>query len=201
MAKTFTPREFQIPALKGLSAQTIEEHLKLYQGYVKNANQILEKLPEYRASAEQDPSVAYYTSEMQRRFPFEFCGMRNHEIYFGHFEGGPAALANNSPLSRAIKEEFGSIEEWLASFKAMALTRGVGWAMLCMDPGSGRLLNNWNDEQHLGHLVGTTPLLALDMWEHSFVADYQPSGKKQYVEDFFGNLNWSSVEENLSHAK
>ena len=72
--------------------------------------------------------------------------------------------------------------------------------MLYYDPQSQRLLNAWIDEQHLGHLTGLAPILALDMWEHSFVADYQPSGKKQYVEDFFENLNWQSCEENFASA-
>ena len=39
------------------------------------------------------------------------------------------------------------------------------------------------------------------MWEHSFVFDYQPSGKPQYVEDFFANLNWSVIENNFLEAK
>ena len=72
--------------------------------------------------------------------------------------------------------------------------------MLVWDPNSKRLLNNWVDEQHLGQLSACVPILALDMWEHSFVADYQPSGKKQYVEDFFGNLNWRQIEENFANV-
>jgi len=43
-------------------------------------------------------------------------------------------------------------------------------------------------------------ILALDMWEHSFVYDYQPSGKKQYVEDYFANLNWGVIENNFVNA-
>ena len=38
------------------------------------------------------------------------------------------------------------------------------------------------------------------MWEHSYVADYLPSGKKNYVEDFFLNINWDKVEENFVKA-
>jgi Fe-Mn family superoxide dismutase len=83
----------------------------------------------------------------------------------------------------------------------MALTRGIGWAMLGYDPISKRLLNYWVDEQHLGQLNSVIPVLALDMWEHSYVADYQPSGKKQYVEDFFANLNWKRIEENFLKAR
>ena len=61
-------------------------------------------------------------------------------------------------------------------------------------------VNAWVDEQHFGHLTGLSPVLALDMWEHSFVADYQPSGKKQYVEDFFANVNWEVIEANFTKA-
>jgi len=196
--KTFPEKTFNIPALKGISAKTIEEHLKLYSGYVKNANLIQSMIEMYGKADAEDGK--YSVMEITRRFSFEFDGMRNHELYFSHFEGGPQVLDEGSAFKKAIEEEFGSFDAWLARFKAVAMTRGVGWAMLCFDKETGRLLNNWNDEQHLGHLSTTTPLLALDMWEHSFVADYQPSGKKQYIEDFFTNLNWKTVEENFTKA-
>ncbi len=202
MTKQFEEKKFNIPKLKGLSAKTIEEHLKLYAGYVKNANVILAKVDEY--SEDSNPLVgagaehAYALGEVQRRFAFEFNGMRNHEIYFSHFVGGSTALTAGSPLMKAIEEEWDTFERWLKRFKTLATTRGVGWAQLLWDPASGRLLNNWVDEQHLGQLSACVPVLELDMWEHSFVADYQPSGKKQYVEDFFENLNWQTCEKNFS---
>ena len=86
-------------------------------------------------------------------------------------------------------------------FKAMAAsTRGIGWAALWYDPRDNRLLASWIDEQHIGELNGCTMILGIDMWEHSYVADYQPSGKKQYVEDFFANLNWEVIENNFAQA-
>jgi Fe-Mn family superoxide dismutase len=196
--KKFEEKKFNVPALKGISAKSIEEHLKLYAGYVKHANLILEKIAELSADSEKN---AYALGELQRRFGFEWGGMRNHEFYFAHFEGGAKALESGSALRAAIEAEWGSFDGWLARFKAVAMTRGVGWAMLSYDRKTGRLINGWVDEQHLGQLVDTSPVLALDMWEHSFVADYQPSGKKQYVEDFFVNLNWQTAEENFSAAK
>mgnify|MGYP000333050805 CR=1 FL=1 len=195
--KTFDERRFNIPELKGVSAKTTEEHLKLYSGYVKNANTILSKMEEL---VEDSEANAYALGEIQRRFGFEFDGMRNHEFYFHHFEGGSQSLHEESALKKAIEEEWTSFDVWLARYKAIALTRGVGWAMLYYDPVTKRLLNAWVDEQHLGHLTGLSPILCLDMWEHSFVADYQPSGKKNYVEDFFENLNWQSVGENFTNS-
>jgi Fe-Mn family superoxide dismutase len=198
--KKFEEKKFSIPELKGISKRTTEEHLKLYGGYVKNANLILEKIEEMKQDSEKN---AYALGEVQRRFGFEFNGMRNHEVYFASLEGG----AKNAPaesivsgLQKAISEEWGSFDAWLASFKALALTRGIGWVMLYYDNASGRLMNAWIDEQHLGQLQNCTLILGIDMWEHSFVADYQPSGKKQYVEDFFANLNWEVIESNFSNA-
>lgn len=193
----FTAKTFALPALKGISAKTIEEHLKLYQGYVKNANSIIEKMPEYSKWAEKDAFVPYYMNELNRRFSFEYNGIRNHEVYFSSLEGGPKDISEG-PLKELIAGTWGSFDAWLSSFKSMAATtRGIGWATLWFDPKSGKLHNGWIDEQHLNLLNGCEMILGLDLWEHSYVADYQPSGKKQYVEDFFANLNWGVIEENL----
>ena len=191
---TYIIREFDIPELKGISQTTIDEHLKLYAGYVNNTNKILGDLK----SNEIDP---YAKSEMQRRLGFEFDGMRNHEYYFASLEGGAKELNEDSNLKEEIAEEWGSFDIWLESFMTLAKTRGVGWAMLYYDKHGERMINTWVDEQHLGHLTGVTPVLALDMWEHSFVADYQPSGKGQYIEDFFENLNWEVIEDNFKKAR
>jgi len=164
---------------------------------VKNANVIMEKI----ASLGGDPANDYAVSEMRRRFGFEFNGMRNHEVYFRSFEDGPQSPSEDSMLKKMIEAEGGKFDGWLSYFKSTAMTRGVGWAILYYDPVSERLITSWVDEQHLGQLQSCTPVLALDMWEHSFVYDYQPSGKKNYVEDFFKNLNWSVIEENFDRAK
>lgn len=197
--QNFSPKKFKIPTLKGISARNIEEHLKLYDGYIANTNNILNEIE--KLSQNSSPSEHVYAiTEMQRRFPFEFNGMRNHEYYFAAFEGGPKALVDDGALKKAIEKEWGSFDAWFDLFKVLAKTRGVGWAILYYDPVSNRLINGWVDEQHLGHLIGLQPILCLDMWEHSFVADYLPSGKGQYIEDFFANLNWGAIEANFSRA-
>jgi len=73
--------------------------------------------------------------------------------------------------------------------------------MLYYDSLTKQFLNVWVDEQHLGQLNGCEMILALDMWEHAYITDYQPSGKKQYIEDFFENLNWEVIEQNFLNAQ
>jgi Fe-Mn family superoxide dismutase len=190
----FIQKTFSIPSLKGISSKNIEEHTKLYAGYVKNANLVLSQIQELKKDTEKN---AYALGEINRRFGFEYNGMRNHEVYFSSLEDGPSLISPDGKLAKKITETWGSYEAWLQEFKTIALTRGIGWSMLYYDRKADVLLNAWIDEQHLGQLQGCDLILALDMWEHSYVADYQPSGKKQYVEDFFANLNWNVVEGNF----
>jgi Fe-Mn family superoxide dismutase len=194
---TFTQKTFNLRELKGISTKNIEEHLKLYAGYVKNANLILEKINDlYKNEVEN----SYIISELQRRFSFEFGGIRNHEYYFSALENGPISPTKESALMSAIQKDFGSFDTWLSRFKALALTRGIGWAMLSYDKKTGQLLNSWTDEQHVGHLVSTSPIICLDMWEHAYLFDYVPADKKKYIEAFFENLNWKILEENFTKA-
>ncbi|MCM2338866.1 MAG: hypothetical protein NDI62_00190 [Burkholderiales bacterium] len=192
--KKIEEKKFNLSELKGISVKTIEEHLKLYAGYVKHANIILEKIEEYSLDYDKN---SYTIGELQRRFGFEYNGVKNHEIYFESLSKDPKDLPSDSKLKEAISTEFGSFEKWLESFKKMALTRGIGWAMLCYDKKENRLLNAWIDEQHLGLLQNCNTILALDMWEHSYYLDYTPAEKKKYVEAFFENLNWKEIEKNF----
>ncbi len=208
--ETFLPKTFNIPDLTGISKKNIEEHIKLYEGYVKNANLILNKINEYAKPARPDDSGhsggdsetnAYVLGELQRRFAFEFDGMRNHEYYFASLEKGPARLPFGNTLTFALEKEWGKVDNFIDRFKAIAMTRGVGWAMLYFDKQSGHLLTQWVEEQHLGQLTGLSPVLCLDMWEHAYVYDYPTSEKKKYIEEFFANLNWEVIEENFKKAQ
>ncbi|OGI86101.1 hypothetical protein A3A01_01605 [Candidatus Nomurabacteria bacterium RIFCSPLOWO2_01_FULL_39_17] len=199
--KKFEEIKFNMGELKGISKKNIEEHLKLYAGYVKNANSILEKILEYEGYTKEDAFAPYVVGELHRRFSFEYNGMRNHEVYFQSLSGGAKTLADDSKLREMVIEEWGSFDLWMSRFKAIALTRGIGWAMLYYDRKEKRLLSTWVDEQHLGQLQDCTLVLALDMWEHAFVYDYPTSEKKKYVEAFFENLNWKVIEENFIKAE
>ena len=180
----YEAKTFDIPELDGISRETIDEHLGLYAGYVKHVNHIHEQL-----GAASDE---YARAEMQRRLGFEFGGMKNHEYYFAQFEGG-AKDCPDGACKQMIEQQFGSFEGFVEHMKRLAKTRGVGWAMCYIDRPNGTLVCTWVDEQHLGQLADVDIVLALDMWEHSYMLDYPPSKKASYIDAFFTNLNWEVV--------
>ena len=189
----FTEKQYTIRQLTHISERTITEHLKLYTGYVKHANIILQNIEALSHSSNDVATTTYMIGELRRRFGFEFGGIKNHELYFEQFEGNATTLSTDSILSKKIVEQWGSYDLWLAEFKQLALTRGIGWAFLYHDTKTNTLLHAWVGEQHDGQLIGATPILALDMWEHSYMLDVLPSEKKLYIDAFFENINWDVV--------
>jgi len=190
---TYTARTFTIPKLDGISEESVKQHIGLYEGYVKNFNAIAAKLVEYAADTEKN---AHALSELIRRKSFEFDGMRLHEYYFEQFEGGPKALDAGSALGKEMEKEYKTyFQEYL---KAIGNMRGPGWAMLYFDPVAKEFQAGFAGEQHQGHFVTLPIILALDVWEHSFILDYGASGKGKYIDAFFKNLNWSIIEKRFN---
>jgi superoxide dismutase, Fe-Mn family len=174
--------------MEGFSDTLLQNHFKLYQGYVKNTNLLLEKLTSMlKEGKTEGPEYA----ELKRRFGFEFDGMRLHELYFGNL-GGKKDLDPASPLYSELVRGFGSFAQWKKDFIATGLMRGIGWVVLYQDNQTGRLVNSWINEHETNHLAGCKPLLVMDVFEHAYMTDYQLDRAK-YIEAFFKNLNWDAV--------
>jgi len=205
---SYTEQKFNIPELKGLSEKQLEVHLGLYAGYVKHVNAIAEHVADLGRDSEKN---AYLISELRRRFGFEFDGMRMHEYYFEGFSvgGGSASDGKNGigepnaaeKLKGVLEKEYGNFQNWLDDFSKVGMTRGIGWAVLYADPKTHSTHNVWVSDHELGQLAGLPILIAMDMWEHAFMVDYMPSEKKEYINAFFNNLNWSVVEERFKKSK
>jgi len=184
-------KTFALPVLEGISEKQTKVHLALYEGYVKQVNFIGEKLSAVRAGALELDS--YIISELRRRFAFEFCGMRMHELYFAQLEAGGRKLEAGSALVNAIAEKYG--EKGLeAHVREVAGSRGIGWVVVYSDPSEKTIHTTFVGDHEVGQLAGLPILLALDLWEHAYMVDYVPAEKKNYIDAFFANLNWSVVE-------
>ena len=187
----YKPRDFQISGLIGISDQTIQVHLGLYQGYVKNVNALNERLA---ALAKEGKTGTLDYAELTRRLGFEYDGMILHEYYFGAMKPGGTPLDPNSKLAKAINDSFGSFDAWMADFRAIGQMRGVGWAILFMDPNTGWLSNHWITLHQDGVPAGYRPLLVMDVWEHAFLLDYKPADRPKYIDAFFQNVDWPAIE-------
>lgn len=185
----------------GFSDTILKNHFTLYEGYVKNVNTLSEKLAMLRSDGKMTtPEYA----ELKRRFGWEFNGMRLHELYFGNMTAAakpqPADLEpRNAQLATAMTGEFGGWDQWLSDFKASGTMRGIGWVVFALDPAAKRPFNVWVNEHDLGVLVGSQPLLVLDVFEHAYVLDYGLK-KADYIEAFFNAVDWTVVADRFQRA-
>jgi Fe-Mn family superoxide dismutase len=174
----------------GFSDQALETHFALYEGYVNNINKLNDTLLDMEKA---DKFALPEFAELNRRFGWEWNGMRLHEYYFGNLANGGKVLDQNSDLARKIAASFGSFAEWEKDFRAMGAMRGIGWVILYFDPQAGELFNVWINEHDKGHFAGGVPLLVMDVFEHAYFPDY---GKDRagYIEAFMKNIDWQAVE-------
>jgi Fe-Mn family superoxide dismutase len=191
-AKKF--RSFDVE-LSGISKKTMEEHYKLYQGYVSKANEILDRL----GSGQVELSKANATYSEFRELKLELTraigGVKNHELYFDHL-GGKGGRPSGK-LLQLIEKAFGSYDHWQTDLKATG-TAARGWAWLAYDWDTGTLFNYIGDEQNLYPIWNATPLVALDCFEHAYFIDYG-TGKGAYIDAFLKNLDWDVVNKRADH--
>jgi len=198
-AGTYTARQFNLSGLNGISDETLEMHFKLYEGYVKETNNLTERIAKFiqDGTVDQEEMPAY--SELTRRLGFEYNGMILHEYYFDNLQrgGGLGDAERNSRFARAAEASFGTYDIWKADFVGIGKMRGVGWAICYENPSNGRLSNHWITLHETGNVAGYNPILVMDVWEHAYLLDYKPAERPKYIEAFFSNINWAAVDKRL----
>lgn len=196
---TYKARQFDLSGLQGISDETLEMHFKLYEGYVKETNNLTTRITEFikDANVDQEEMPAY--SELTRRLGFEYNGMVLHEYYFENMTkgGGTGDPAKTSKFVKAAEATFGSYEIWKADFVGIGKMRGVGWAICYENPANGRLSNHWITLHETGNVAGFVPILVMDVWEHAYLLDYKPAERPKYIEAFFTNIDWTAVGKRL----
>jgi Fe-Mn family superoxide dismutase len=175
--------------LNGLSEKLIVSHWENnYGGAVKRLNAIEQKLAELNWAS----APVFEINGLKREEMIASGSMILHEVYFdslGGVGGGPRGA-----LKVAIERDFGSLDAWRAEFMAMGKAQGggSGWTLLAWSPRRARLVNAWAAD-HAHNLAGATPLIALDMYEHSYHMDFGAKAGA-YVDAFMNNLSWTAAE-------
>jgi Fe-Mn family superoxide dismutase len=192
----YRAKRFDLGGLKGISDQTLTLHLALYERYVREANRLSECIDQCLKDGRVDQDDRLVFSELTRRLGYEYNGMMLHEYYFGNLKRQADDPEPSSAFIKAAEATFGSYAMWKMDFVGIADMRGVGWAICYQDPINGRLSNHWVSLHHIGTVIGFTPLLVLDLWEHAYLVDVR-SERAEYVESFFSNIAWDVVDERL----
>lgn len=199
---SYDVKSFDLQGLVGISDRTLEMHIRLYEGYVKAANQLTAQIGEMLNDGRVDQEEMPAYSELTRRLGFEYNGMVLHQYYFENLTtGGARNPDQGSAFMEAVEGSFGTYDMWKLDFSSVGKMRGVGWAICYVNPHSGRLSNHWISLHESGNVAGFIPVLVMDVWEHAYLLDYTPSERASYIEAFFANIDWKSVDKRLQKCE
>ena len=198
MPKELKPLKFNPETLKGISEKTIEiHHGKLYAGYVNKSNEISDKLGVLRKSGKVEGNQIYSELRgLKLGETFAVNGVYLHENYFAVLGGDGVPRGE---VVRAIEEKWGSMDDFKLYFSACGMA-ARGWAILAWDMHEKKLMQYNCDAQNHGGIWGAIPIIAMDVYEHSYFID-TGSDRATYIKAFFDNLNWDKIEEIYQRSK
>jgi Fe-Mn family superoxide dismutase len=188
MSYEMKPLSCDPTAINGMSERLIVSH---YQNNYGGAVQRLTAITDELAKLDFATAPIFVINGLKREELIATNSMILHEVFFASLgqRGEPAGA-----LRDALVRDFGSVTNWAVEFSAIgkALRGGSGWVLLIWSPRDRRLFNQWAMD-HTTTLAGGQPILALDMYEHSYHIDYG-AGAAAYVDAFMAAINWPNAE-------
>jgi Fe-Mn family superoxide dismutase len=167
MSYAMKPLSCDPTKLKGLSEKLIVSHYENnYGGAVKRLNAIADQI----ANLDFATATVFAINGLKREELIASNSMILHEVYFDSL-GGSGGEPDGA-LRQSIERDFMSVAQWQTQFTAMGKAQGggSGWVLLTYSARDGKLINQWAAD-HTHTLAGATPILALDMYEHSYHID------------------------------
>ena len=170
-------------------------HDKHHAGYVKGANETLEKLHEMRGKG--DFSVV---SMLEKNLAFHVSGHVLHSLFWTNL--GPNGGGDpTGDLAELLDDTFGGVTVFRQQMREAAATiQGSGWALASWEPVAGRIVVQQVYDHQGNHGQGTIPLLAIDGWEHAWYLQYE-NRKTEFFEAIWNVVSWDDVASRLATAR
>ena len=201
MAFELPPLPYAYEALQPyMSKETLEfHHDKHHQAYVDNGNKVAGAGSKYEGKSIEDICKAAFAAK-DAPVVNNIGQHYNHIHFWSWMKKGGGGKKLPGKLQAMVDKDLGGFDKMRADFINAGVTQfGSGWAWLSVKDGKLEVTKTPNGENPLMH--GGSPILGVDVWEHSYYIDYR-NARPKYLEAWFDNLvNWEYVEEMLGKAK
>jgi len=200
---TLPPLPYDFAALEPhIDAKTMEiHHDKHHQAYVTNLNAALKDHPDHQGKSIEDliSKMEVLPEAIRMAVRNNGGGHANHSLFWTVMKPGGGGEPVGA-LASAIGSELGGFAAFKEAFAKAATTRfGSGWAWLLVGP-DGKLAVASMPNQDNPLMEGKTPLLGLDVWEHSYYLKYQ-NRRPDYIAAWWNTVDWQAVDARYARAK
>jgi Fe-Mn family superoxide dismutase len=178
------------PAISGKIMEL--HHDKHHAGYVKGANQTLERLGEAREKEDFTRLGA-----LEKALAFNLSGHVLHSLFWQNLtpKGGGEPTGE---LAEQIRKDFGSFASFKRQLTEGASTiMGSGWGAVVWEPLAGRLLTTQIYDHQSNLAQAGVPIMVLDAWEHAYYLQYE-NRKTDFFQAVWDVWNWKDVADRLA---
>ncbi len=180
-----------------IDEETVKIHYtKHLQGYVDKLNNVLkgyEKFTEGKTLEQILSNPNKIPKKIYRDVINQGGGVLNHNLYFSILFPYPKKEPEGKLLNEIVST-FGSLEMLKKLVSETAINKfGSGYGWLVKDKrGKLKVANSSNQDTPLS--FGFTPILTIDVWEHSYYLKYK-NLRGDYVKNIWNLIDWARVEE------
>jgi superoxide dismutase, Fe-Mn family len=168
-------------------------HDKHHQAYVTNANNALDGTEWADKPVEEVlQNLSSIPDDKRNAVRNNAGGHYNHSLFW-QWMGPNGGGEPDGSLRDALDAAFGSFDDFKARMKAAGVGQfGSGWAWLVHDGSGLAVVSTPNQDSPISD--GRTPLLGVDVWEHSYYLKYQ-NRRPDYIDAWWNVVNWPKVAE------
>lgn len=184
-----------------MDEETVKIHYgKHHQGYVNKLNATLEKYPELQEKSVEWllENISDVSTEIRQKIINFGGGVYNHNFFWSILKKD-SPFDENSEIGKAIISKFENFETFKTEFENKANTLfGSGWTWLVLNKNELEIVQTANQESPLsGKMI---PLIAIDIWEHSYYLKYQ-NKRDEFVSNFWNIIDWGKINSLYENTK
>jgi Fe-Mn family superoxide dismutase len=174
-------------------------HDKHHQAYVDNANKALEGTEWADRSVEDILADIEIIPEDKRAAVRNNVGGHANHSLFWEIMGPNGGGEPSGALADAIDSAFGGVSELKSAVNDGGVKRfGSGWTWLVHDGTGLAVYSTANQDSPI--MQSHTPLLGIDVWEHSYYLKYQ-NRRPDYLEAWWNVVNWDAVAQRFESVR
>ncbi|AYF54413.1 superoxide dismutase [Clostridium botulinum C] len=161
-------------------------HDKHHKAYVDGLNKAETELNNARNSGDYS-----LVKHWEKELAFNGAGDVLHTLFWENMI--PGGSTPSGDILDRINKDFGNFENFKKQFSASAATvEGSGWCILVFIPELDKLQIMQIEKHQNLVILGSIPLLVLDMWEHAYYLKYQ-NRRADFINAWWNIVNWNEV--------
>jgi Fe-Mn family superoxide dismutase len=194
MAFEVPPLPYDYNALEPhIDEQTMRiHHDKHHQAYVDNVNKALAGTQWADLPVEELLTIFDTLPDDKQAAVRNNAGGHANHSFFWEIMGPGGGGEPSGSLGDAITSVFGGFDDLKSAVNDAGVKRfGSGWTWLVHDGTGLAVYSTANQDSPI--TKADTPLLGIDVWEHSYYLKYQ-NRRPEYLEAWWNVVNWEAVQ-------